>query len=381
MIGQQYISCDIVKKTPPIKVLIAEHTNKAHAYTLHSPSPLTIYNDQGASYTQPANNPLALRIKNNKSVVYLSGKKKCKVKGDRIMIDNDAHHFILNDKEYRGTIIIHTDHDKHRTYIINELPLEDYVCSVLRSECIPYWPLEIQKVQAIASRSYAAYHIYLNRHQIRPYDIRNCTLNQIYDGHHTMQRLHQAVAETEHIIMVYDNKPVLAMFDVCCGGVIPADLSYIDERKPYLYRPYQCTYCAETSSYRWSINLHTHDFLTSLRSIKSVKKKLAFMGGLRSVEYINHDPSGVVTTIKLHGSLNNVELEPRDIKQAFNGKIKSPAFSITKHHDAIAIEGKGFGHYHGLCQCGARELVKRGWHVKRILRFYYPDIAFAKLRG
>lgn len=364
-----------------IKVLIAEHANKPHDYDLRSPSLLTITNEKGVSFIQKSDEKLLLSIKRNTAAVHLNSKKKRSLHGDTLIIGNSEQHFILNDKEYRGKIIIHTNQEKKKTYVINELALEDYVCSVLRSECIPYWPLEIQKVQAVASRSYAAYHIYLNKKNIRPYDIRNCTLNQIYDGHHTMKRLHQAVQETANQIMVYDNKPVLAMFDVCCGGVVPANLALIDSRKPYLYRPYACTHCEESSSYRWTIDIHTQDFINSLQKLPHLKKQLRRLGGLINIDCTRHEPSDVVTAVTIQGSRKCVELAPRDIKQAFNAKIKSPAFSITKKKDRIFLEGKGFGHYHGLCQCGARNLVKKGWLFKRILRFYYPQVSFARLRA
>ena len=54
-------------------------------------------------------------------------------------------------------------------------------------------------------------------------------------------------------------------------------------------------------------------------------------------------------------------------------KIKSFSFSITKKGKTITFKGKGFGHHFGLCQWGAREMVRRGFDFKEILDFYYPD--------
>lgn len=45
----------------------------------------------------------------------------------------------------------------------------------------------------------------------------------------------------------------------------------------------------------------------------------------------------------------------------------------------IIFKGVGFGHHLGLCQWGAREMVRDGWDYKRVLQFYYPDTYLMKL--
>ena len=47
----------------------------------------------------------------------------------------------------------------------------------------------------------------------------------------------------------------------------------------------------------------------------------------------------------------------------------------------MTIEGKGHGHHMGLCQWGAREMVRLGWEYEDILEFYYPDTQLMKLVG
>ena len=42
--------------------------------------------------------------------------------------------------------------------VVSELPLEDYLVGVLRSEAGEKWPLEALRAQAVVARTYAAYH-------------------------------------------------------------------------------------------------------------------------------------------------------------------------------------------------------------------------------
>jgi len=59
--------------------------------------------------------------------------------------------------------------------------------------------------------------------------------------------------------------------------------------------------------------------------------------------------------------------------------IKSFCFNIQKKADKIVFNGRGYGHHIGLCQWGAREMVRDGWDYKKILRFYYPSTNFMRL--
>ncbi len=60
-------------------------------------------------------------------------------------------------------------------------------------------------------------------------------------------------------------------------------------------------------------------------------------------------------------------------------EIKSFCFNIKKKSGKIIFNGRGFGHHLGLCQWGAREMVRDGWDYKQILAFYYPSTNFMRL--
>jgi stage II sporulation protein D len=52
---------------------------------------------------------------------------------------------------------------------------------------------------------------------------------------------------------------------------------------------------------------------------------------------------------------------------------------MQKKAGMIVVSGRGFGHHLGLCQWGARQMVREGCDYKQILRYYYPETYFIKI--
>lgn len=303
-----------------------------------------------------------------------------KVRLNELVIYNPYKRTQFNNKSYEGKICLKINPKNNTLMVINNVELETYIYSVLRSESIPYWPLEMHKIQAIASRSYCYYLINAQRPRNGLYDLKNSNFNQLYNGHHQFKHLRQAVEETKGIILTYQGSPALTMFDVSCGGIIPGLLRHQDASKPYLSRSYQCTYCkGNMSCYIWKEDLHEKTFLSYLQSYAPLAKQLRDIGTLKGVMTLDKDKSGVVHKIQLMGSKKNITIPCKALKASIKGKIKSMALSIKKERDRIVITGRGHGHHKGLCQCGARDLITRGWDYKTILRFYFPHTRFARL--
>jgi peptidoglycan hydrolase-like amidase len=107
-----------------------------------------------------------------------------KVKQNELVIFNPYKRTQFNNKSYEGKIFLKIDEKTNTLMVINNVELETYIYSVLRSESIPYWPLEMHKIQAIASRSYCYYLINAQRPRSGLYDLKNSNFNQLYNGHH-----------------------------------------------------------------------------------------------------------------------------------------------------------------------------------------------------
>ena len=257
---------------------------------------------------------------------------------------------------------------------INLVELEDYIAAVLRTESWPGWPLEVNKVFAITCRSYGAYKVLEAKRTGRPYHVKNSNAHQTYQGRHDLPVLKAAVEQTKGMVLGFEGKPILAMFDCCCGGIIPAHIADFDFYKvPYLARTYACTHCKESSLYSWQVSYEHAVFETLLQHYKY---EIAW---LHDIHIIKKDKAGLVSEVKLKGPKNNAIVSGKKLYSMLK-EVKSFHFDVHKKSGKIVFTGRGFGHHIGLCQWGARQMVRDGWDYRSILRFYYPGIYFMRLQ-
>lgn len=84
----------------------------------------------------------------------------------------------INKKSYDGTL--RARQQDGRLLVINELELEDYLCSVVAGKTMVIWPDEAIKAQAIAARSYAVY--MMKENQQEAFDISATDVELPYSG-------------------------------------------------------------------------------------------------------------------------------------------------------------------------------------------------------
>lgn len=279
---------------------------------------------------------------------------------------------------YKGSFLI-LFNKQGDAELINIVDLEDYVFAVLRSETWPGWPLEVNKVFAIVTRSYVIAKVQeaFRLAQKRNFHIKSTRIHQTYNGHQFQKRndtlLQQAVEETKGVFLSYDGKPIVAMFDSCCGGVIPSKMEGVDfEKAPYLARDYACEHCCRCKIYHWqasySIDDWTRIFRVAFPNIKKVK-------GIR-IE--RRDDAGLIQELKISDARKSFALSGKKLYSLIDA-VKSFCFSIHKQRGNVVLNGRGYGHHLGLCQWGAREMVRDGWKYGKILKFYYPGVLFSRL--
>jgi stage II sporulation protein D len=280
-------------------------------------------------------------------------------------------HAELNGVAYDGDFCITRHKDSY--LCINSVELEDYITAVLKTESWPGWPLEVNKAFAIACRSYGAYKVLEAKKNQRPYHVKNSNVHQTYKGRHDLPVLKLAVEQTQGIVLGFKGTPILAMFDSCCGGVIPAHIDDFDFVKvPYLARSYACTHCKESSLYSWQVS-YDHAMLDKL--LHHYKNEISW---LHDIHIIKKDKAGLVSEVQLKGPKAHTVVSGKKLYSALK-EVKSFHFDVQKKAGKITFSGRGFGHHLGLCQWGARQMVREGWDYKSILRFYYPGTHFMRL--
>jgi len=314
---------------------------------------------------------LVIQVKSN--FIYVNGRKYMK---KQLKIAPKSGSLSFDGNSYQGDFIVALD--KKNILLVNKLGLEDYIFAVLRSESWPGWPIEVNKAFSVAIRSYVISRIKEAKKCSRLYHVKNNNSHQTYHGHEYMNRnsenLRKAVKQTEGIFLTYNNEPIEALYDSCCGGVIPAHISgKIDFKKaPYLKRNYPCPYCGKCSLYSWEVT-YTLDELE-----KVLSKECPLIKNIKSIWISKKDKAGLVKEVTIRCARRFFKISGEKL-YSFLKAVKSFCFTIKKRGQTVIMRGKGYGHHIGLCQWGARQMVRELCDYKQILQFYYPDTQLVKL--
>lgn len=276
-------------------------------------------------------------------------------------------------QKYSGELHLLSNPGTESCDLVNSVPMETYLTTLLSKEMNGTWPVEALKAQAVAARTYAydriqrgidvdtaekLYHLESSeRDQVSGtfFDITKNTL--------------QAARETEGEILVGPSGKISpAFFHSKCGGkTLRPDQVWggVEEG----YRSVSCTFCQSTGMKDWKHQMKPQN-LTQM--VDKVLKR-----------YYSDEIQG--TDVKLMpDSIHNSELRLyagdrlHIIKKAYLRNLAgreilpSNNFVVESRHNQFVVQGQGYGHGVGLCQLGALELAKRGYDYRQILSFYFP---------
>lgn len=119
-------------------------------------------------------------------------------------------------RKYRGDFEI--SQVNGQLALVNELPLEQYLYSVVAGEVPSSWPQEALKAQAVAARSYALYNAAIGKFKVA--GLVDTTLSQVYNGtEKEVDSIVQAVDGTAGEVLVANGKIIEGIFSSNSGGV------------------------------------------------------------------------------------------------------------------------------------------------------------------
>jgi hypothetical protein len=127
-----------------------------------------------------------------------------------VWLETTAGHAVtLNGEAYAGRLRVLQQPDG--LLVVNHLPLETYVASVVGAEMPSSWNLEALKAQAVAARSYALAH--MARPASQHWHLGNTTRWQAYRGlASSTTRTRQAAADTAGLILSYQGGIVESLY-------------------------------------------------------------------------------------------------------------------------------------------------------------------------
>ncbi len=123
-----------------------------------------------------------------------------------------------NRKDYRG--IIEVIEEAEGFVVINELPIEEYLYSVVPSEMPAGYPLEALKAQAICARTYAYLHVMSPGYPQWGAHVDDTTAYQVYHSVAEQETTTRAVNETEGKLLFAPGEQDLAQtyyYSTSCG--------------------------------------------------------------------------------------------------------------------------------------------------------------------
>lgn len=115
--------------------------------------------------------------------------------------------------DFIGDLEIRHNDSKDRTWVIEILPMEDYLKGI--QETTNYDPIEYLKTMSVAARTYAAYHYdRYSKHADEFFHV-DAHYDQVYKGYVSQQlfpRIGEAVSATQGIVASYDDKVIVAPY-------------------------------------------------------------------------------------------------------------------------------------------------------------------------
>ncbi len=311
---------------------------------------------------------------------------------------------------FLGTLRLVVESDKITA--INELPVEQYLASVISSEMKATAGLELLKAHAVISRSWLlaqmerrkdnqeqknGFFSFIKKDDelIRWYDREDHTIFDVCADDHcqryqgitkqTSKAVEKALKATKGQILYYGDEICDARFSKCCGGVTEEfQYCWEDTPKPYLVSvedPFCNTndkevlaqvlndYDLETNDfYRWTVEYTTEE----LSRLVNEKLKDDF-GQITDLVPLERGKSGRIWKLKIVGSKKTFTIgKELEIRRALSeSHLYSSAFDVEKTTNGFRLKGKGWGHGVGLCQIGAAVMGQQGFNYEQILLHYY----------
>lgn len=270
--------------------------------------------------------------------------------------------------------------DEASSEILTLSPLE-YIKGAVAAEMPMSYHTEAVKAQAVASHSFALHRVenklsefsegvYLSTSPsscqgYKSEADRREMWGEQFDTYE--KKLTDAVSAVIDDVLLYEDKPILAMFHAVSGGATEACADIFGVSYPYLTS-------AESASDELSA-----DFLSE-KTFTPDEMKTA-LSPLTST--LSDDPagwfgapsrtsSGAVTDIPLgEGSVTGAQL-----RNALS--LPSLNFTVTFSENTFTVRSKGFGHGVGMSQYGADFLARQGSTYEQILLHYYNGANIGK---
>ena len=422
-----------------IRVILSNNdftSYKMAKLTLSSEGMLKVIYPDGGEKTFPAGEMFTIQYEDyengDKIIIEQTGK------GKGITVHNITRE--CGNPVYDGFIELDIKDDS--MYVINELPLEQYLYGVVSSEVPSSYENEARKAIAVCTRAYA--YGKMNDGSFDEYnaDLDDSVFCQMYNDVLKTQESIRAVDETYAIVPAYEGKVVFPLyFSTSCGmtctnsevwggtsypyftsnveDMEKSELDLSDEDTFVQFMEDSLGYDTiekDLPYYRWSIYYTRDDISKAINrnlserldtAVGSIRVKndngdfvdgdIMDIGDIVSVEVNERSSSGMVLALLIEGTKGTIlvkgQTNIRNLITPVNQNIvrqdasvvtgwsslPSTFYYITESDGGFTIYGGGFGHGVGLSQNGANALAAKGYNYTYIIKHYFSSADFAMI--
>ena len=381
-----------IEHVPNVRVLLGSRSSDA---TVTSTANMVVLNSgSGQVSTISANKGTSIGVRGGKIAV--NGKAIDTVV--TLKPTNSDVPFLFEGKGYRGGLTLRAHNGT--MMVINSVPLEDYLYGVVPQEVVPSWPAAALEAQAVAARTYALHTMEQNKGKL--YDVSNSTDHQVYSGvSGEYQATTNAVNKTKGVVMLYNQRPINALFHSDGGGYTEDSVNVWGNDIPYLKGVKD--FSTGTSTSNWTVTTSRQALESKLNAASKGVGKLKSIQltplGKPGQQTSDRGVSGRIKSATFIGTSGKTTIDGDSLRSILG--LKSTLFDFYVNHnpakdtgkayhnftgsnDTVYIKGHGWGHGLGMSQWGAAEMAKRATpgdtnYYQTILRHYYSGITLKKM--
>ena len=279
------------------------------------------------------------------------------------------------------TAAVHHDRDVTLTIqdgdTTEQMTLERYLTGVVRGEMPASFEMEALRAQAAAERSYVYYQLAAGRKDAHP-DADFCTdhtccsaslsetaAREKWGGDFAPwnTRVEQAVSDTDGQVVLYNGRPILAVFHSSSAGRTAAAGDVWSGDLPYL---------VSVDSPEGEETVPNYYSTVTFTAAEAKEKLLAAHPELklsgtpdRWFGAAAENGSGRVETVSVGGT----DIEGTELRRIFG--LRSACFTVAADSESVTFRVTGYGHGVGMSQYGANQLAREGKTWQEILEWYY----------
>jgi stage II sporulation protein D len=297
----------------------------------------------------------------------------------------------LQQRRYRGRLQLRLE--AGQLQVVNHVPLETYLASVVGSEMPASWPQEALRAQAVAARTYAL----KARKPAALFDLQATTASQVYKGVEAETASTRAAVEgTRGLVLTYDDALIDAVFHSSSAGSATESSGQLWPRQlPYLVSVPDFDRDSPVREWRQPLDpaLLSRAF-PELESVTAIEVlATTATGRVRQARVVGPAGELLLSGAQLRSRLGLkstwvrfalVPIAASPSPAAGEGQpstalplpplpaltLPPPASPTTEVLQLVAL-GRGYGHGIGMSQWGALGLARQGESYAAILRHYY----------